>query len=560
VVSTINLLILEPMLPVEIVFKPSPAYTEERSSSSADSLRGSEGLTVDRSILNSLLVFDSKVLARVCAHPRTPDQATASGNSRRIMISHTLQHRTPQGGRSSFEYFGLSLLFFLSMFVPSGILRAITVTVNPGDRLQALVDTNPAGTKFLITTGIHRLQSVIPKSYNEFIGQPGAVLSGAMLLTSFSPTGNLWVANVAVPWKTPDPGWCDSIHPACSLPEDLFFDNSPRTRVLSLPLVRPGAWYLDYSTGNVYMGDNPSGRTVELSVLPYAFSGGATGVRITVLNVEKYASSSNSGAIQANRQWVVGWSDIRYNHGAGLQINSGMRAYHNNLHHNGQLGVTGAGTDAVIEYNQIYRNNYAGYATKYAGGSKFVNCYNLIVRYNYAHDNNGPGLWTDINNDYVLYEYNRTSHNLIAGIFHEISYHATIRYNQVSDDGYNPAGSSLWWGAGIKVNTSSNVTIYGNTVTNCMNGISAIYADRGNGPKGPYVLENIDVHDNTITQVNGSAVGIAKANVFGDSVYTSMGNHAQNNIFNLAYPTGHCFYWIDGYWNLEQWNTYANLH
>src|SRR5579864_4419948 len=67
-----------------------------------------------------------------------------------------------------------------------------TVAVNPGQNLQALVNQYPTGTTFSLAPGIHRLQSVVPKSYDSFIGQTGAILSGAALLTSFNQTGSYW--------------------------------------------------------------------------------------------------------------------------------------------------------------------------------------------------------------------------------------------------------------------------------------------------------------------------------------------------------------------------------
>ena len=50
--------------------------------------------------------------------------------------------------------------------------------INPGDSIQNAVNANPEGTTFVIKTGVHRRQSVIPKSGMTFAGEPGAVLDG----------------------------------------------------------------------------------------------------------------------------------------------------------------------------------------------------------------------------------------------------------------------------------------------------------------------------------------------------------------------------------------------
>src|SRR5579872_1731566 len=73
-----------------------------------------------------------------------------------------------------------------------------TVNVNPTDNLQTLISQYPESTTFSLAPGIHRLQSVQPKSYDAFVGQTGAILSGAGLLTNFSQNGPYWVSHVQV--------------------------------------------------------------------------------------------------------------------------------------------------------------------------------------------------------------------------------------------------------------------------------------------------------------------------------------------------------------------------
>jgi hypothetical protein len=52
------------------------------------------------------------------------------------------------------------------------------VEIRPGDSIQAAVNGNPEGTAFLIKRGVHRRQSVRPKSGTTFVGETGAVLDG----------------------------------------------------------------------------------------------------------------------------------------------------------------------------------------------------------------------------------------------------------------------------------------------------------------------------------------------------------------------------------------------
>ena len=60
------------------------------------------------------------------------------------------------------------------------------VTLEPGDDIQAIVDRNRAGTRYVLAPGVYREQAVVPKSGDIFEGEPGAVLSGARILEGFS--------------------------------------------------------------------------------------------------------------------------------------------------------------------------------------------------------------------------------------------------------------------------------------------------------------------------------------------------------------------------------------
>ena len=463
---------------------------------------------------------------------------------------------------------GAITILFSSLFLFSCLIAATPafgtteVPVYPGQDLESIVSSYPAGTTFELQPGIYRMQYAIHKNYDSFIGQSGVVLDGAEQLTSFDQSGTYWIAHVQVASQTSDSSLCDASHPACDFPEDLFFDDVPQLRVASLSAVVPGTWYLDYSTDDVYIGSDPAGHTVELSVTPYAFYGSATEVTISQLTIEKYASSRNGGAVNASigTHWTVEWNDIWLNHSIGVRIGSYMWVYHNRIHENGEYGMGGTGNDVVVQSNEIDHNNYAGYVISMAGGTKFVNCYNLKIQYNNVHNNGGPGLWTDINNDDVLIEHNDTSYNIVAGIFVEISYNETIRYNYITNDGFNPSGTSIWWGAGILVNSSPGIQIYGNIVKYCMNGIGGIQTDRGTGTYGPYLIQNLNVYGNTITQVNGTAEGIVKSSDYDDSIYTSWNNHFQNDTYYLSYPNNNYFYWLDAYHTLAWWDEYDSLH
>src|SRR6266545_6465877 len=117
--------------------------------------------------------------------------------------------------------------------VPSSPARSVvaagTVTIVPGGSIQDSVTKYASGTTFLIKAGVHRLQSVTPKSGMSFIGETGTVLSGARLLTTFSQVGSYWVVSGQTQegvrtssTKNNGKPICMARFPRCYYPEELF--------------------------------------------------------------------------------------------------------------------------------------------------------------------------------------------------------------------------------------------------------------------------------------------------------------------------------------------------
>jgi hypothetical protein len=438
------------------------------------------------------------------------------------------------------------------------------VAIKPGDDVQRAVNSHPPGATFFLKPGVHRLQSVTPKSGDSFIGGAGAVMNGSTLLTSFQHEAREWVADSPVHTPAATRGSCMPYAPACALVEDLFLDDIPLQRVANRSAVGPGKWYADYASGHIYLGDDPASHRVEISTAEHAFYGSADNVTIRGLVIEKYAGTGGQGAIHAklnpgplSHGWVIEDNEIRLNHGIGVRVGHGTHVVHNKIHNNGQLGMGGDGRDVQVVGNEIAYNNYAGFSMDWeAGGAKFHATENLVVRDNEVHNNLGPGLHTDGDNHNALFDHNHTSSNRIAGIHHEISYDAVIRNNTVENEGSSPFGSGPEYGAGIAITASSNVEVYGNTVINCASGIVVKNPSRGANATGePYLLKNVYVHDNAITQRSGIAAGIFRGRGVDSAVFTSWNNRFENNIFNLEDPNGKHFAWGDSILSKAEWNS-----
>jgi hypothetical protein len=421
------------------------------------------------------------------------------------------------------------------------------VAITPDQTIQSVVSSHPAGTTYCLRAGTYRMQTVTPKTGDKFIGEKGAVLNGSRLLTAFAKSGSSWVAT----GQTQEGlvrGSCEPTHPRCNRPEDVFVDDAPLQHVESAAKLARGTFYFDYAGDKIYLYDDPTGHKVETSVTRNAFTGSARNVTIRGLVVEKYATPLQYGAIgdsAPGEGWVIEQNEIRLNHGYGLTMASFSIARGNNVHHNGHMGLGGNGDSILVESNEIAHNNYAGVETGWeAGGTKFAETKDLVVRCNYSHHNAGPGLWTDINNENTLYERNLVVDNDEMGIFHEISYSAVIRFNIVK-------GNSRKWfpwlyGTQILISTSQDGDVHDNVVEVAAdggNGIGVIQQDRGTGTHGTYYGKNNYVHDNVITHLGDEGMNGAAADFQEDQFTASGNNRFDFNTYHVPSTSGTYWEW-----------------
>jgi autotransporter passenger strand-loop-strand repeat protein len=381
------------------------------------------------------------------------------------------------------------------------------IILHPGDDISALVSEAPAGATFYFEPGVYRGVSLAPKDGQSFIGAEGAILNGSAVLTDWTQSGNLWVIGGQTQQGPVNPG--AEFLPGTERPgnpETVFLDNTPLTPVDALSKVVPGTFYLDYATNNIYIADTPAGHTVEAGKLTDAFHGDGTNVTVQNLVIEKYDPEIQDGAVSAGQNWTIRDNEVRLNYAVGITAEDGSQIIGNYVHDNGQMGVGGDGNNILVQGNELASNGFwSGIDPLWeAGGLKFTNTDNLIVRGNYSHDNNGSGLWGDIDNINALYENNVVVHNTINGISYEISYDAIIRNNILVGNGYGDTRG--WgWGADINIQNSQNVQVYGNRVdmTGGGNGIVLIQQDRGSGAYGPYTTTGNQIHDNVIVDRDG---------------------------------------------------------
>lgn len=240
---------------------------------------------------------------------------------------------------------------------------------------------------------------------------------------------------------------------------------------------------------------------------------------------------------------VVEFNEFRNNRWSGVMINgSGNQVRANKIHDNWSIGYTGTPSTMTFESNEVYNNNNV---TPWSNGSTYrhlwragfesgggktsggVSAHQAYV-YNYVHDNGGPGLWPDTQNEDVLLYRNRLYNNAWNGIDYELNITAgswaLIRENVAYENGYDyswagedpgsggEAGGQFdppdWnGGAGIYVRTSDKVDVlYNLSAWNADGGIGGVWeSSRASGACPDYQLfqENVSiVHEHNIGDGN----------------------------------------------------------
>ncbi len=429
---------------------------------------------------------------------------------------------------------------------PSGV-PAILV----GENWQTRINAYPSGAKFCARAGIHRYATALPKTNDTIIGETGAILTGARVLTGWTASGAHWYVSGQTQQNTAyTTVTCESGHPGCNLPEQLWVNDSLYEHMTTLAAVTAGSrrWYFDYSADRVYLGVNPSGKTIETSVTPYAIGGTATGVVLKHLTITRYATGNQRGTVgnTGGSGWTVDSNDIAQSHGTGIKLSgTSPRVRGNLIREHGQLGLAMTNTtNAQVKGNEIRDNATAFFAISgadaQAGALKLTGGSNLLFRNNWSHHNRGSGVWTDVNPINTTIDSNLVEWNEGRGIEVEVSYGAIIRGNLVRRNGLVLPQTDVTR-AGIWVSSSPDVEIVGNTVDSNFAGITAMDNARSTpippAGYGPHVVENLSVHGNIVRQPSGHAAGVQDLHPSHDPYTAAANNVWATNTYTLDAAT-----------------------
>ena len=413
-----------------------------------------------------------------------------------------------------------------------------------------MVDNAHPGATISVPPGIYRESIVINKPL-VLVGQPGAEIRGSDVWSSWRRQGRYWVGGTVPSLPTGNWPCMSGSDGRCRWPEQVFFDGKPLRQVAGSP--RSGQFALD-SDRRVLLADNPAGHTIEVTTRSFWIKAASEGVTVQGFTMRHAASPAQRGAIDVRgyANWTIRGNVLSDVHGTVVYIDgpSNVNLLDNDISRGGQQGVNGSGDGTLIRGNRIYDNNTEGFDPAWeAGGLKITRARNLIIDGNEAFNNDGPGLWCDIDCDGAVFTNNRAHHNARQGIAYEISHGGTIAGNAVWENGW---GFSDWgWGAGILCNTCDSTEIRDNIAAWNADGIVVIAQDRADGG----AVVNTYVHDNLIVATDlpdnrYGRFGLAWLTDFPSDVDTpAANNRGERNAY--YYPTPEAGFMRFGWPGLE---------
>ena len=376
--------------------------------------------------------------------------------------------------------------------------------------------------------------------------QPDATATAHSKLCGSTVTIDLKLQDQGAPDNT-QPFWqfLNPAYPMAAHPDQVWIDGVEQQQVASRAQVTAGTFYLDEATSQLYLGTNPTGKTVEASTIAKALSVRAPGVVIRGIGVRRYAPSVYMVAgitleqPSARIENVI-VEDIATN---GLSVlGTDTTIDRVTVRGAGMLGLHARFADRLVLTSVLATGSNAERfnITPNAGGMKIGQTRGVTLRNSDFSGNLAHGFWIDMSVYDTKFVNNRFADNTGDGLFLEISAKAVVADNLFSNNG----------GFGIKVNNTSDVKIWNNTFVGNSRPLNIVQDPRRNtnrsdsavdprqpwpDPTMPWTLGPVTIANNVVGQVRSSANCMLCVEDYSRmETAEQMGVVANGNVYNRA--------------------------
>jgi parallel beta-helix repeat protein len=356
---------------------------------------------------------------------------------------------------------------------PSGNDAAAGTSGAPLKTVTKAIAKVPAGGTIVMRGGSYHEYFIIPPSKPiklQSYPKEAVWLDGTRTVSGFAKSGSVWKAPWTVKFDSsptytkgaPDgtaAGWqfVNPAYPMAAHPDAVWINDVELTQVGSLSAVTAGKFYVDGTS--MYVGTDPTGKTVKASDLSQAMSLRAPGTVIRGIGVRRYGDSvymqgviNSYFAGQTLENVVV--ADAATG-GIGL-YGTGSTLRNVTIDGAGQMGFSAGKADNLVLDNVLVRNANDQHfnPAPSAGGVKITTTRGVTVKNSRITGTDGNSLWFDESAYNITAVNNVISDGNRYGIVLEISSLATVAGNLISNTGYD----------GLMITNTDKVNVWNNTI------------------------------------------------------------------------------------------------
>ncbi len=324
---------------------------------------------------------------------------------------------------------------------PDGDDTAAGTSAAPWRTLGRAVAAAPSGSTIVLREGTYRESVEIPATKRLTL-QPA---SGEEVWISGSDVVSGWTRVDSGSWQRArwpvdltatnlNATLVNDDHPMAGDPDQVFLDGRPLAQVGSRSALSPGSFFNDGATDTLWIGDDPTGHTVEASVRGDGLTIKSEGTVVRGIGFRHYGTAiTRLGAVKAQANDIT-FEDAVFadNAAAGLSVaGDDVRVVSSTAIGNGQLGMhANMANRLTVEDTLLRRNNAERFsAIAASGGIKITQSDGITLRHNLAEENLSHGLWLDQGSDRSTLVRNISRENLRGGIIIEMSVGAVIASN-----------------------------------------------------------------------------------------------------------------------------------
>ena len=450
---------------------------------------------------------------------------------------------------------------------PSGNDSASGSSTSPLRSIRSAVAHAVSGDRIVVHGGTYHEEITIPEGKRLSLSNaPGSQvwLDGSREVTGWDQDGDRYVhegwqvefdSSPTYHWGAPDSdqeywSFINKAHPMAAHPDQLWVGETEQQQVASLSQVRPGTFFVDDANDRLYLGTSPAGRSVRASDIAKAISIRGAGSSVRGIGVRRFAPSvPHMGAVTVEAPGVsLSAMKILDNATTGLHVSARDATLTNlTITGNGMLGAGATYADGLrmtglrVTRNNTERFNYA----PVAGGVKVDRTRGIRVRNSFFHRNAGTGLWFDESSFDIVVTNSSMRDNLNHGLSLEISARAFVGDNVIEGNDRD----------GIKVNNTSYVSVWNNTIIGNGRPLNIVQDDRdpnddatpGRDPRQPrpdptmsWVNKPIDAHNNIVSASDSGNCLLCVEDYSGRFSAEQLQVHASGNVYqrrNAASPS-----------------------